>query len=97
METSILLATRPELVARDADGGLTADDGPTKPTRFEAVEEGWVSISRPWHLLTTNTGSGNPHRATAEKGERLLDAIEDRYGRFLVELAESPLVVNFPF
>ena len=97
METSILLATRPELVARDADGGLTADDGPTKPTRFEAVEEGWVSISRPWHLLTTNTGSGNPHRATAEKGERLLDAIEDRYGRFLVELAESPLDVNFPF
>jgi hypothetical protein len=97
METSILLATRPELVVRDADGGLTADDGPTKPTRFEAVEEGWVSISRPWHLLTTNTGSGHPHRATAEKGERLLDAIEDRYGRFLVELAESPLDVNFPF
>jgi creatinine amidohydrolase len=67
METSILLATRPELVVRDADGGLTADDGTTKPTRFEAVEEGWVSISRPWHLLTTNTGSGNPHRDTPRR------------------------------
>ena len=71
--------------------------GATNPTRFEAIEKGWVSISRPWHLLTTNTGAGNPHRATAEKGERLLDAIEERYGRFLVELAESPLDENFPF
>jgi creatinine amidohydrolase len=97
METSILLATRPELVARDGDGRLTADEGATNPTRFEAIEKGWVSISRPWHLLTTNTGAGNPHRATAEKGERLLDAIEERYGRFLVELAESPLDENFPF
>ena len=67
------------------------------PTRFEAVEEGWVAITRPWHLLTTNTGAGNPHLATAEKGDLLLEAIEARYGRFLTELAASPLDADFPF
>ena len=97
METSILLATRPQLVARDPDGGLAADEGAVNPTRFEAVEEGWVAITRPWHLLTTNTGAGNPHLATAEKGDLLLEAIEARYGRFLAELAASPLDADFPF
>jgi len=97
METSILLATRPELVARFANGGLTADAGDTRPTRFEAVEQGWVQITRPWHLLTTNTGAGDPHAATAEKGEKFLEVLEDRYGRFLTELADSELDEMFPF
>ena len=34
---------------RHDDGSLTADDGATAKTRFEAVNEGWVSITRPWH------------------------------------------------
>lgn len=97
METSILLATRPDLVGRFADGRLTADDGATRPTRFEAVESGWVSITRPWHLLTTSTGAGDPHAASAEKGERFLEVLEERYGQFLAELADSELDEEFPF
>ncbi len=57
METSFALAYFPELVARAADGSLQADTGATKPTRFQALNEGWVSISRPWHLLTSNSGA----------------------------------------
>ena len=67
METSLGLAYFPHLVARNADGSLAADEGAFAPTRFEAVNRGWVSITRPWHLLTTNSGAGNPHAATAEK------------------------------
>ncbi len=98
METALALAYFPELVAKDPETGeLIADDGAVRPTRFEAVNEGWVSITRPWHLLTTNTGSGNPHPATAEKGEQLMATLVERISGFLVELAASPLDEQFPF
>ncbi len=97
METSLILAYFPELVNRDASGNLAADQGATNPTRFDAVNQGWVSISRPWHLLTSNSGSGNPHKASAEKGEKLMNLMVDRLSNFLVELASSPMDETFPF
>ena len=97
METSILMAVRPDLVRRRSDGSLDADDGEVRSTSFEAVEKGGVSITRPWHLLTTNTGAGNPHAATAEKGETLLESLEERFGSFLVELAKGEPGSSFPF
>jgi len=97
METSIALAYFPDLVLHNEDGSLAADEGRTAPTRFSAVNEGWVSITRPWHLLTTNTGSGDPHAATAEKGHRLMQVLVDRLATFLVELSEASLDERFPF
>ena len=97
METSLGLAYFPDLVAKNPDGSLAADDGATRPTRFDAINRGWVSISRPWHLLTTNTGSGYPHAASAEKGHRLMEAAVDRLAGFLVELSASPVDDRFPF
>ena len=73
METSLALAYFPDLVRRTDDGALQADNGAVRPMRMEALNEGWVSITRPWHLLTTNSGSGNPHAATADKGQAVLD------------------------
>jgi creatinine amidohydrolase len=97
METSLALAYWPELVARNPDGTPAADEGRKAPTRFEAVERGWVSITRPWHLLTTNAGAGNPHAATADKGRRLIDLLVDRLATFLVDLSQSKLDERFPF
>jgi len=97
METSFGLAYFPELVARKADGTLAADAGAINPSRFEAVNRGWVSITRPWHLLTTNSGAGNPHGATAEKAIRMMDLLVQRLTAFLVELSASPLDDRFPF
>ncbi|MDE0864492.1 MAG: creatininase family protein [Rubripirellula sp.] len=97
METSLALAYFPHLVATNADGSLTADDGATRKTRFRAVNEGWVQITRRWDLLTTNCGSGYPHAATADKGKQVMDLISDRLAEFLVELSESSLDDSFPF
>lgn len=97
METALGLAYFSEFVLRNEDGSLVADDGATRSTRFGAVNNGWVSITRPWHLLTKNTGSGNPHPATAEKGRKLMKVIVTRLSEFLVELAESDLDDQFPF
>ena len=97
METSFGLAYFPDLVARNDDGTLRADAGSTATSRFHAVDEGWVSITRPWHLLTSNSGSGNPHAATADKGRRLMEILVERIGGFLVELAEADVDDRFPF
>jgi creatinine amidohydrolase len=92
METSMGMAHFPQLVALEQ-----ADPGAVKPSRFEAVNRGWVEITRPWHLLTTNSGAGDPRAASAAKGETLTSLVAERIGRFLKELAQSPLDETFPF
>jgi len=92
VETSLGLAYFPELVRLEQ-----ADDGAARPTRFDAINRGWVSITRPWHLVSANTGLGNPFPATAEKGKRLMDVVVERLARFLVELAAAPMDDHFPY
>jgi creatinine amidohydrolase len=92
VETSLGLAFFPELLRPEL-----ADDGAARPSRFEAVNRGWVSITRPWHLVSANTGLGDPRAATAEKGRRLMDKLEERLAHFLIELAASPMDETFPY
>lgn len=91
METSLMLAYFGDLVAEGAD------DGRMNATRFEAVNAGWVGITRPWHLLTTNSGAGNPAPASAEKGRRLMDVMVERLAAFLVELSAAEVDERFPY
>ena len=44
-----------------------------------------------------STGLGDPSAATAEKGRRLMDALAERLGDFLTELAAAPMDETFPF
>lgn len=48
METSFGLAYFSHLVAKTADGKLTADNSAVDKTRFDAINNGWVSITRNW-------------------------------------------------
>jgi len=97
METAFGLAYFNDLVRKNEDGTIAADDGATNVPRFTAINNGWVSITRPWHLLTSNTGSGNPHEATAEQGQALVNIVVERLSAFLVDLAASPIDETFPF
>ncbi|HEY7326521.1 MAG TPA: creatininase family protein [Gemmataceae bacterium] len=92
IETSLGLAFFPELMHPEL-----ADDGAAKPSRFDAINRGWISITRPWHLVSANTGLGDPRAATAEKGRRLMDVLVQRLGDFLIELAASPMDEEFPY
>ena len=65
--------------------------------RFDALNKGWVGITRPWHLLTTNSGSGNPHGASAEKGRKVMEVIVERLSKFIVELSDAEIDETFPF
>jgi creatinine amidohydrolase len=92
LETSMGLAHFPDLVALDR-----ADPGATAATRFEAVNRGWVEITRPWHLLTTHSGAGDPRPATAAKGRALTEVVVERLSAFLKDLSDSPADATFPY
>ncbi len=92
VETSLGLAFFPELLEPEK-----ADAGAAAPTAFEAINRGWISITRPWHLVSQNTGLGDPSRATAEKGQKLMALLVERLGGFLVELANRPWDERFPY
>jgi creatinine amidohydrolase len=92
VETSLGLAFFPDLVHMEK-----ADAGEAAPTRFEAINRHWISITRPWHLVCKNTGLGNPMPATAQKGKKLMEILVDRLSRFLVELAAAEMNEKFPY
>src|SRR3954468_9594297 len=92
LETSMGLAHFPDLVEMSR-----ADEGGLAKTRFEAVNRGWVEITRPWHLLTTNSGAGDPRPATAAKGEALTEVVVERLALALAEIATSPVDERFPY
>ena len=92
VETSLGLAFFPKLMRPEL-----ADEGAARPSRFEAINKGWISITRPWHLVSKNTGLGNPAGATAEKGRKLMEALAERLGGFLAELAGAEMDEAFPY
>ena len=92
IETSLGLAFFPELLKPEL-----ADDGAARPSRFDAINRGWISITRPWHLVSKNTGLGDPAAASADKGRRLMDILTERLGSFLADLAKAEVNERFPY
>src|SRR5438270_9547361 len=80
VETSLGLAYFPQFVRLEQAGS-----GATPPTRFDAINRGWISITRPWHLASSDTGIGDPSAATADKGRRLMDVLVERLASLVVE------------
>ncbi len=92
VESSLGLAFFPGLMKM-----AKADEGALMPTRLEGINKGYISITRPWHLVSKNTGGGNPAKATAEKGEKLMQELVQRLSSFLVELAKAEMDEKFPY
>jgi len=91
-ETSWGMYLYPELVHLE-----WADDGRVNEPRLKGLKEGWVWIVRPWTLLTTNSGYGNPKKANAEKGKIMVETATDRIAEFLLELSNSKIDEKFPY
>lgn len=92
METSLMLHLRPELVEMEQ-----ADEGAVRQPHFAGVREGWAWIARPWEVLTTNSGVGDPSAATAQKGEQFLERVVTKIAGLLVEMAGEPLDDWYPY
>lgn len=92
VETSMGMAYFPHLLDLERAGPGTA-----RPARFDAINRGWISVTRPWHLVTEDTGLGDPSAASAEKGRRIASIVVERLGSFLADLARSPMDERFPY
>ncbi|OGJ88056.1 MAG: hypothetical protein A2268_04605 [Candidatus Raymondbacteria bacterium RifOxyA12_full_50_37] len=92
METSVCLHFFPELVNMKH-----ATKGKTRKSRFKEIENGSVWMSRPWHLLTENSGHGDPMDSSAEKGKRYMEAITEELGQFIAELSAAKMDKKFPY
>jgi creatinine amidohydrolase len=84
LETSVMLHVAPELVRP------LSSAGPGRARRFTvaALREGWAWAPRRWRQVTDDTGVGNPAAATPQKGRKYVEAVTEKIGDFLVDLAK---------
>ena len=87
LETSAMLYLTPELVLPLSDAG----PGRERKANIAALREKWAWAPRPWTQISSDTGVGDPSRATAEKGRGHLAAVAEQIGGFLVELAAADI------
>lgn len=85
LETSVMLHLAPDLVLPLDQAG----SGSAKRFRIAGLRDGWAWAPRQWTQISEDTGVGDPSAATAEKGKAFFDAVTQRIGGFLVELAAA--------
>ncbi|MGH7445899.1 MAG: creatininase family protein, partial [Longimicrobiales bacterium] len=85
LETSVMLHLAPDLVLPLDQAGR----GGAKRFRIAGLRDGWAWAPRQWTQISEDTGVGDPSAATVEKGKAFFDAVTQRIGGFLVELAAA--------
>jgi creatinine amidohydrolase len=84
METSLLMHLCPDWVAMDQAG-----TGQRVPFAIPGLNQGGVWTPRPWSASHPDTGSGNPARASVEKGRRYFEAVSLEISRVLSALSRA--------
>jgi creatinine amidohydrolase len=87
METSVMQFLAPELVLPLNEAG----NGIGKKFRIKALNEKWAWAERKWSKITVDTGIGNPHKATPEKGEKCLKEVINKIGNLMIELSAADI------
>jgi creatinine amidohydrolase len=87
METSIMQFLAPELILPLSEAG----NGIGKKFRIKSLNENWAWAERKWTQVTIDTGIGDPHKATAEKGERCYKVVINKIGELMIELSEADI------
>jgi len=89
METSLMLYYRPELVSMNEAG-----EGASKPFAISSLNNKVAWIPRYWTKVSTDTGIGNPKKASAEKGGRYAKAVIEKLGQLFVELGTKDVYLK---
>ncbi|HUX57671.1 MAG TPA: creatininase family protein [Bacteroidales bacterium] len=87
METSVMQYLVPELVLPLHVAG----SGASKKFKIKALNEKWAWAERKWSQVTSDTGVGNPHKATSEKGEKCFNEVVKQTGNLMIELSEADI------
>lgn len=86
-ETSLMMHVAPHLVRPLEQAG----DGATRAWNVTAIREGWAWAQRAWTRATVDTGSGDPVRASADKGRRYFNDLCARLAGLWSELSALPM------
>ena len=86
-ETSVMMYYYPEKVNK-AEAGSGEVIGKFK---IESLNQKVAWTPRHWDKTSTDTGVGDPSRATAEKGRRFADTIVAKLSRLLIEMSQNDL------
>jgi creatinine amidohydrolase len=84
LETSLLLHLQPEVVELPQAG-----PGQRMPFAIKELVQPGVWTPRPWSKSHPDTGSGDPSRASAEKGKRYFEALTTALAELFVDLANA--------
>jgi creatinine amidohydrolase len=84
LETSLLLHLCPELVEL-----AHAGRGKRVPFEIDGLMQPGVWTPRPWSKSHPDTGSGDPSRASAEKGKQYFDAVASALAELLLNLVNA--------
>lgn len=91
-ETSWFMYLYPELVHLE-----WADEGRVNEPVLEGLREKQIWMPRPWHLLTTNAGHGDPKKSTPEKGRKIVQSATDTIASIIKELSDVKIDEKFPY
>ncbi len=89
IETSVVLCLAPEHAKME-------EAKPTRVRRPIFSDPGAVFFVKPWHIYTLNAGIGDPTKASAEKGRKMIDLSVARLAQALKELSDAPIDDLFP-
>jgi creatinine amidohydrolase len=87
METSLMMYAWPELVYPLEKAG----SGKAKRFSVAGLNESWAWTEREWTSATSDTGIGDPRKATKEKGERYFKAVTEKLASLMLGLATTEL------
>ncbi|GAA3579268.1 creatininase family protein [Snuella lapsa] len=87
LETAVVMHLTPNFVLPLELAG----DGAAKTFKISGLKEGWVTAQRQWTEVTSDTGVGNPYKASKEKGEKFFDVVTDKIALFFKELHHADL------
>lgn len=87
METSLMMHLAPELVLPLERAG----EGNYKSFRVQGLNEKWAWAERKWSEISSDTGVGNPYKASAVKGEKYFRALVNKLSQFFIELAKADI------
>lgn len=86
LETSVMMHYHPELVALKEAGS-----GVGKPFAVTSLNEKTAWVPRDWSKVTEDTGFGNPHKSSAEKGKKYARLVAGKLMTLFVELAREDI------
>ena len=89
-EVSRMLWIRPHLVRTDK-----LDNFPFGKLKVPSLER--ADFVKPWHLYVPAAGGGETRKASAEKGQAVIEATASVLADLLVELTEAEFDERFPF